>query len=62
MSIIGGLCKDGPTHLLPCSYPGSRLVDIAGIGGVSAIDTDEYRVLISYYEHPKKSALEEFYT
>jgi hypothetical protein len=37
MSIIGNLCEDGPTHLLPCSYPGSRLIDIAEIGSISRI-------------------------
>jgi hypothetical protein len=62
MSIIGNLCEDGPTHLLPCSYPGSRLIDIAETGSISRIHERPCRVLIAYYEHPKKAASEEFYT
>jgi hypothetical protein len=61
MSIIGGLCNDSPTHLLSCSYPGSRLIDIACVGNITDIDKDHCKVLISYYEHPKKAASEEFY-
>jgi hypothetical protein len=62
MSIIGGLCKDGPTHLLPCSYPGSRLIDIAEMGNISKIYKEQCKILIAYYKHPKKAASQEFYT
>jgi hypothetical protein len=62
ISIIGSLCEDGPTHMLPCSYPGSHLIDIAETGNISSIHKEQCRVLIAYYEHPKKSALGEFYT
>jgi hypothetical protein len=62
MSIIGNLYEDGPTHLLPCSYSGSRLIDIAEIGSISRIHEQLCRVLIAYYEHPQKAASEEFYT
>jgi hypothetical protein len=61
MSIIGRLCNDGPIHLLPCSYPDSRLINIAMIGSINKIDKNPCRVLIAYYEHPKKAASEEFY-
>jgi hypothetical protein len=61
MSIIDGLCNDSPIHLLLCSYLGSCLVDIATIGRASNIDKSHCKVLVSYYEHPKKAALEEFY-
>jgi hypothetical protein len=61
MSIIGGLCDDGSTHLLPCSYSGSHLVDIAVSGNISEINKDHCKVLISYYKHSKKAASAEFY-
>jgi hypothetical protein len=61
MSIIGKLSDDGPTHLLPCLYPGSRLIDVALNGSITKITDNKHKVLVSYYDHPRKSASVEFY-